>query len=80
MISEEKKNLIRKRLIQGVRIYDISKETGVSESTIKRYKKEMPYQVLTDKDQEDDVKYTSETFLTKEEKESLAEPSESERP
>lgn len=30
MISEEKKNLIRKRLIQGVRIYDISKETGVS--------------------------------------------------
>jgi hypothetical protein len=68
MISEEKKNLIRKRLIQGARIYDISKETGVSESTIKRYKKEMPYQVLTDRDQEDDVKYTSESFLTKEEK------------
>lgn len=67
-ISDKKKNLIRKRLIQGVKIYDISKETGVSESTIKRYKKEMPYQVLTDRDQEDDVKYTSESFLTKEER------------
>lgn len=38
-ISEEKQNLIRKRLLQGYSIKDIAQEIGVSEITVKRYKK-----------------------------------------
>ena len=38
-ISEEKQNLIRKRLLQGHSIKDIAQETGVSEKTVSKYKK-----------------------------------------
>lgn len=41
-ISEEKQNLIRKRLLQGHSIKDIAQETGVSEKTVSKYKKNAP--------------------------------------
>lgn len=67
-ISEEKQNLIRKRLLQGHSVKDIAQEVGVSEITVKRYKKSVPTQVTTSLSSEDttiQVDYT--TILTKRE-------------
>lgn len=67
-ISEEKQNLIRKRLLQGHSIADISQETGVSKRTISNYKKNAPIQPTVSARSEDttlQVDYT--TLLTKRE-------------
>lgn len=41
-ISEEKQNLIRKRLHQGCTIEEITQELQVNEKTVRRYKKNLP--------------------------------------
>ena len=67
-ISEEKQNLIRKRLLQGHSIKDIAQETGTSEATVKRYKKNAPAMPRVSASSEDttiQVDYT--TVLTKRE-------------
>lgn len=45
MISEEKRNLIRQRLLQDCPLETIAEEAQVSKSTIKRIKKEMPQEI-----------------------------------
>ncbi len=67
-ITEEKQNLIRKRLLQGHSIKDIALETGVSEITVKRYKKASPEPLRISASSEDtelQIDYT--TVLTKRE-------------
>lgn len=67
-ISEEKQNLIRKRLLQGHSIKDIAQETGVSEKTVSKYKRNAPTQPTVSTRSEDttiQVDYT--TVLTKRE-------------
>lgn len=67
-ISEEKQNLIRKRLLQGHSIKDIALETGVSEKTVSKYKKNALTQPKVSASSEDttlQVDYT--TVLSKKE-------------
>ena len=67
-ISEEKQNLIRKRLLQGHSIKDIAQETGVSAKTVSKYKRNAPTQPTVSAGSEDttiQVDYT--TVLTKRE-------------
>lgn len=67
-ITEEKQNLIRKRLLQGHSVKDIALETGVSTKTISRYKKESPEPLKVSASSEDtelQIDYT--TVLTKRE-------------
>lgn len=68
-ITEEKKNLIRKRLTQGVAIVDIAEELQVSERTVKRYKKSLP--IALDEVQiqtgDNSIKVNYTTLLTKKE-------------
>lgn len=67
-ITEEKQNLIRKRLLQGHNIKDIALEVGVSEITVKRYKKSTLTPMTTSLSSEDttlQVDYT--TVLSKRE-------------
>lgn len=67
-ISEDKQNLIRKRLLQGHSIKDIAQETGVSEKTVSKYKKNAPTQPTVSVGSEDitiQVDYTA--VLTKRE-------------
>lgn len=64
-LSEDKQNLIRKRLAQGVRIQDIAEEVQASEKTVKRYKKSLP-SVLPETG-DSSTKYNYTTLLTKKE-------------
>lgn len=67
-ISEEKQNLIRKRLLQGHSIKDIAQETGVSEKTVSKYKRNAPEPLKVSASSEDielQIDYT--TVLTKRE-------------
>lgn len=67
-ISEDKQNLIRKRLLQGHSIEDIAMETGVSKRTVMNYKKNAPTQPTVSVRSEDttlQIDYT--TLLTKKE-------------
>lgn len=67
-ISEEKQNLIRKRLLQGHSIKDIAEEVGVSDKTVAKYKKNTPTQPTASARSEDTLNqldYT--TILTKKE-------------
>lgn len=69
-ISEEKKNLIYKRLLQGVSVRAIAEEVQVSERTVQRYKKSAPMQTVDEEqvrigDTSVRVNYT--TFLNKKE-------------
>ena len=67
-ITEEKQNLIRKRLLQGHSIKDIALETGVSERTVIKYKKVSPEPLKVSASSEDielQIDYT--TVLTKRE-------------
>lgn len=67
-ISEEKQNLIRKRLLQGHSVKDIAQETGVSAKTVSKYKKNAPAPLNVSASSEDttlQVDYT--TVLTKRE-------------
>lgn len=67
MISEDKQNLIRKRLVQGIPIEDIAAEAKVSRSTVKRYKSKTPVQVLKEEQDTGDssIRYDCTTQLTK---------------
>lgn len=67
-ISEEKQNLIRKRLLQGHSVKDIAEEVGVSDKTVAKYKKNTPTQPTASARSEDTLNqldYT--TILTKKE-------------
>lgn len=67
-ISDEKQNLIRKRLLQGHSVKDIALETGLSERTVSKYKKNAPTPPKVSGKSEDttlQVDYT--TVLTKRE-------------
>lgn len=67
-LSEEKRQLIRKRLIEGAKISDIVTETGVSRKTVSRYKKETPINVLRELNDEDDIKDAYTCYSTTERK------------
>ena len=67
-ITEDKQNLIRKRLLQGHTIKDIALETGVSEKTVSKYKKTSPEPLKVSASSEDtslQIDYT--TVLSKRE-------------
>ncbi len=67
-LSDEKKELIRKRLLQGHTAKDIATELGIGERTVKKYKKEVPVPPTVGMSSEDtalQVDYT--TILTKRE-------------
>lgn len=67
-LTEEKQNLIRKRLLQGHSVKDIALETGVCEKTVSRYKKASPEPLKVSASSEDtelQIDYT--TILTKRE-------------
>lgn len=67
-ITDEKQNLIRKRLLQGHTVKDIALETGVSAKTVIKYKKNAPAMPTVSASSEDttlQVDYT--TVLTKRE-------------
>ena len=67
-LTEEKQNLIRKRLLQGHSVKDIALETGVCEKTVSRYKKTSPEPPKVSASSEDitlQIDYT--TVLTKRE-------------
>ena len=67
-ITEEKQNLIRKRLLQGHTVKDIALETGVSAKTVIKYKKNAPTLPTVSASSEDtrlQIDYT--TVLTKRE-------------
>lgn len=67
-ITEEKQNLIRKRLLQGHTIKDIALETGISERTVSKYKKESPELLTVSASSEDtDLQLDYTTVLTKKE-------------
>lgn len=67
-ITEEKQNLIRKRLLQGHSVKDIAQETGVSEITVKRYKKMSPEMLtMSAKSEDTDLQLDYTTVLSKRE-------------
>lgn len=67
-ITEDKQNLIRKRLLQGHSIKDIALETGVSERTVLRYKKMSPEPLKVSASSEDtDLQLDYTTVLSKRE-------------
>lgn len=67
-ISEEKQNLIRKRLCQGYSISQIANEFQISESTVKRYKQKSPAPFHKEKDTGDNsITFDYTTSLTKRE-------------
>lgn len=67
-ITENKQNLIRKRLLQGHSIKDIALETGVSERTVLRYKKMSPEPLKVSASSEDtDLQLDYTTVLSKRE-------------
>lgn len=70
MLSEDKQNLIRKRIIEGSLLEDIAREVGCSTRTILNYKKKMPVNVLAAQDTGDDtiVFDTSSLYTQAEEK------------
>lgn len=71
-ISEEKQNLIRKRLLQGHSIKDIAQETGTSEATVKRYKKNAPAMPKVSASSEDTTIQVDYTTLLSRREEVLA--------
>lgn len=62
MITEEKRDLIRQRLIAGISIPDIADEMQVSKNTIRRIKKTMPTRI--EKDISDDIAVDTSEKLT----------------
>ena len=68
-LTEEKKNLIRKRLVQGQSIKEIAEEVQVSERTILRYKKESPAPLnkIQASTGDNSIKVNYTTYLTKRE-------------
>lgn len=67
-ITEEKQNLIRKRLLQGHSIKDIALETGVCENTVKKYKKSVPaLPKVSGKSEDTNLQLDYTTVLTKKE-------------
>lgn len=67
-VSEDKKNLVRKRHLQRHSVQDISLETGLSERTIRRYIKNIPVTpVASAKDEDTDLQVDYTTVLTKKE-------------
>lgn len=66
MVSDEKRNLIRKRLLQGIPHKEIATEAGVGLSTVQRIKKKMPASALGAHDTGDNsIIYDNTTNLTK---------------
>lgn len=67
-LTEEKQNLIRKRLLQGHSVKDIALETGVCERTVLRYKKTSPEPLRVSARSEDiELQLDYTTVLTKRE-------------
>lgn len=67
-LSEEKQNLIRKRLVQGCTAKDIAEELKITEKTVKRYKKISPAPFYKEQDTGDNsIKFDYTTSLTKKE-------------
>lgn len=67
-ITEEKQNLIRKRLLQGHSVKDIALETGVSTKTVSRYKNASPEPLKVSASSEDiELQLDYTTVLTKRE-------------
>ena len=65
-ITEEKRNLVRKRLLDGVSYNEIAAEFGISKNTIIRIKKKMPASALETHDTGDNsIRFDNSTFLTK---------------
>ena len=69
MISEDKQNLIRKRIVEGNYIEAIAREVGCSKNTVLNYKKKMPVNVLAAQDTGDDeIVFDTRPLYTQEEK------------
>ena len=69
MISEDKQNLIRKRIVEGNYIEAIAREVGCSKNTVLNYKKKMPVNVLAAQDTGDDeIIFDTRPLYTQEEK------------
>ena len=69
-ISEVKKNLIYRRLREGMSVRAIAEEAQVSEMTVKRYKKNVPMQTLSSEQvriEDDSVRVDYTTLLNKKE-------------
>ena len=67
-ISEEKQNLIRKRIYQGCSVSEIAEECQIGRETVKRYKKNTPAPFIAEQDTGDNsIKYDYSTSLTKKE-------------
>lgn len=67
-ISEDKLNLIRKRLMQGCSVREIADEVQVSKSTVQKYKKNTPAPFRKESDTGDNsITYDYTTLLTKKE-------------
>jgi len=70
-LTDDKINLIRRRLVQDVPISEIATEAQVSLSTVKRYKKSLPPELTQSQFQagDDTIKLNYTTLLTKREEE-----------
>lgn len=68
-LSEDKKNLIRKRNLQGQSIQEIALEVGVSRETVRKYIKKSPAPLVETEARENGLQLDYTTLLTKKEQE-----------
>lgn len=71
MLSEDKQNLIRKRLLEGATIEEVAKEVRCSERTVLRYKSKIPANVFAETptgENDDRIVYTDKLYTYYEKK------------